>query len=326
MTRCARCEWCPDPDAEARPSEQLADHARDAGHWLCPSCAHSLTDVDPLHGCEACLTDARALLSGITTMYLELPEHLGHLNGSLRPQAGRSSDGKPLPGGDALVLLSGGSEGYSDDGVTAKDGDPPSVSFELGWWAMDLMDSREDPEELGERPRRIVVKAAGYLERHARWMANNHPGFAQMHGDLKALHARLERATGRGEVVVKANASCFDCGGDLIHDTVTISRHAGQGEDGPLRMGPVPTEEGSHTCRRCRRRYTPAELNLAQRAAWETVEDWVPLVAAARAAGLNVETVEKWAKRNVVATCCPVEGGRKMVWWPDVRARTRRAS
>lgn len=35
MTRCARCQWTPTPDAGPHLT-QLAGHAADAGHPLCP--------------------------------------------------------------------------------------------------------------------------------------------------------------------------------------------------------------------------------------------------------------------------------------------------
>lgn len=322
-TTCARCEF------RATEEEPLAVHAIGSGHPLCAICLRSLAGAEP-RVCEGCLQHAQSLLSGIVTMYGELPDHLGHLHG-WHPQTGRSSDG-PIMGGTVLVLLGPGSPGYDEDSNTSLEGDRPSIAYELAWWAMGWADTRQDmPADqallwMQGSPAGIMMRAAGYLETKMRWAATSHPAFDTFTSDLRRLHGLLERATGGGRVVEKAEADCFVCGGDLVQDTVTVMKRAGRQGEGPMRVGEVPTDDLSHTCETCHRRYTPAEYRMALRAAWASVEAWVPLVTAARDAGLNVETVEKWAARNQVATACPVDGGRKLVWWPDVQARTRKAA
>jgi hypothetical protein len=141
-------------------------------------------------------------------------------------------------------------------------------------------------------------------------MANTHPGFAQLHADLQRMHRCLERATGRDLPTERLNADCFDCGSHLVRQA--DPRTGLTGED--------------VTCRGCGRTYTPGELNLALRAALENAEGWVPITEAARLAGQPLRRVEGWVERNIVTTACPVEGGRRLVWWPDVQKRTRRAS
>lgn len=299
-TRCARCDW------RATDDEPLTVHAIGTGHPLCRCCERSLTVYEPAT-CERCLNTARELLAGITLMFAELPAHLGHLNGSLRPQTGRSSDGTPLPGSSVLVMLAGGSQGLEDDGETAKDTDPPSIAYDLGWWATAWQDDRGEHEDLGRTPARIVLKASGYLERKMRWAANSHPAFESFLADLKRLHAVLERATSRDTPVEKAGARCFECQGDLIR---VVDRDSG-----------VSTEDVA--CSTCHSVYDQARYNLALRAAWERTAEWVTLTEAARSARTRLETVETWSKRLQVGSACRLEDGRKLVWWPDVQTRMR---
>lgn len=311
MTRheCRRCDWTADPDGEIRPAEQLGEHARAAGHWLCGVCGQSLAEHDPALACERCLTVAQGNLSGIVTMYGELGEHLGHLNGSLRPQTGRSTDGKPLPGGTVLVLLSHGSEGLRDDIKTALEGDPPSISYELGWWAMAWSEDRGDRDDFGTTPARIVLKAGGYLERRMRWAANGHPGFAQFAADLARLHHTLERALGGGLPREKANAACFTCGGALYR---LYSPTTGLADD-------------HVTCVACGDTYDPARYALALRGAMDAgYEVWLHLEDAARSARVPVGTLYAWINRDRVQS--RIECGKRQVWWPDVWRRAKKAS
>lgn len=297
MSRCARCDWQDDHEANGTPKVQLALHALEAEHPLCPICARSLTNTDPGYGCERCLTHARSLLAGIVTMYSELPLHLGRSHGR-------------LPGGDPLVMLAAGSQGLAETGETSRPNDPPSIAFELGWWAVAWQDDREDPKHLGHSPARIVANASRYLEVHARWAAASSRGFPEFVADLERLHNRLERTTAHDLPQQRANADCFDCGGKLVRKA-----------DPKTGIFDI---EGAVECRQCGETYDPVRYQLALRVSWEAdLEGWVPLTAAARLVGANVETVETWAKRGHVQSACRVEDRRKIVWWPDVQERRR---
>ncbi|MCW2601841.1 MAG: hypothetical protein JWM02_3670 [Frankiales bacterium] len=251
--RCARCDWQSTPDLDQPPRQQAADHARDAHHPLCVVCSSSLTQHEP-QTCEGCLTTARENLAGIVTMYLELPRHLGHLRPIGYASSHGGGDGRPLPGGDALVLLSGGSEGGAPRKLTSGDlraperwwvkgatgplsqaalmaaerertgrehqvdnrpSDAQPVSDALGTWALEWQEERGESEQLGHRPADIVLAAAGYLERRCRWAANSHPAFDEFAADLTRLHQRLEVVTGRSERPIVAEADCFECSGAL---------------------------------------------------------------------------------------------------------------
>lgn len=304
---CKRCDWKPDPTGPKQ--DQVAAHAIDAGHPLCIVCFLSLTTVETLT-CEQCLTKARELLSGIVTMFTELPHHLGHL-----PPVGLSDghgggDGRQLPGGEVLTLLSGGSEGLAEDAETTREGDPRPVSFELGWWALAWQEERDEVEELGHRPAALVMAAAGYLERRCRWAANNHLGFDDFVKDLRRIHATLERATCRDSPTEKANADCFDCGGDLIRRTDPRTGLAHRHWE----------------CQDCAETYDEQRYALALSEAWQhRVEGWVSVTDVVRITARSRKTLDSWTDRGLVRVSFS-EAGRKLVWWPDVQVRLRRSA
>lgn len=291
--------------------------------------------------CESCLTDARELLAGIVTLWLELPVHLAQLRGSLNSGGSRgAADGRPLLGGDVLVLLGAGSPGYAEDEKTTRDGDPPSVAYELGWWEADWRERRGDLPAEPVRLAKALRRSAGYLEVHARWAAREHPGFADFHQDLSRLHELLERATGRARAAAHANAACFDCGGQLVRPLVEqlvvqwwLPHAVGPVREQDVRFatGPMEVEDDRDQspiveCRVCRRRYTPAEYALALRATSDSgLQGWVTVADAAAGARRSVETLESWVKRGLLEVACRVRDRRHLVWWPDVEARTRRA-
>ncbi len=302
--QCARCDFRPTDDPDVGHREQLAFHAAESLHTLCICCSRSLQKFEGGFTCDGCLNDARVLLAGIVTMWTELPQHLGHLRSpsydSDRPGA---SDGRPLPGGDILALLGPGSPGWAESTHSTKDGDPLSVSFELGWWAMEWQELRGEHEAL-----RTVDKAAGYLEVHARWAATSHPGFDAYLRDLRTLHGALERATARHKRDERTNTDCFHCGGVLTRRTQP---------DGLL--------DTDATCRTCRRRYTPAEYLLAQADTITTAREslgWVTVAAASYASQRPSRTIRDWAQQDKVLSSPHPDSGVLQVWYPDVNTMT----
>lgn len=313
LTGCARCPWTvtaePVPDREQR-----AGHTEESGHPLCTVCSR-LLPVGEGAACDGCLTRALEHLAGIRLMFDELPAHLARLRSAGGDGRRGGTDGAPLPGGDVLVLLGPGSEGLLDDETTARGGDATSVAFELGWWEQEWRERLADPVRQRPRSTRTVVHdAAGYLERKSRWAATSHPGFPQFEDDLRRLHVRLERATGRYRSPVPVAASCFDCGGVLER-----------------RIDARGLEERDATCRRCRRSYTPAAYTLALAARRQEgvagLTGWVTVPAAAAAAGRSVRTLRPWVQKHEVPVACRVADRRLLVWFPEVKElldRTRR--
>jgi len=271
---CARCEWQPTD------GDTLADHA--AEHPLCGCCSQSLT-VYERTVCDPCYQQAQSDLAGIAVMYAELPQHLGHVR-SPNYDRGRSTD-SPMPGGDVLVLLGKGSQGLAEDGTTTKDNDPPSVAYELGWWAIAWQDQRGEHVNVS-----TTNRAVAYLTATARWAATSYDGFAEYATDLRTLHGRLEAATARRRNPTRAGADCFQCGGPLVRLV---------DDDG--------FEQDQVTCRDCGHRLTPAGYRLALRAAAEAVA-WVeqdgetygtPAVLA-RHLGRSERTIRWWARAGQV--------------------------
>ena len=319
---CARCDWRPDVADVLAPRLQLAEHADAAGHPLCSVCRRSL-QMHERSTCETCKTAAVGVLDEVWALFVELPRQVGQVRAQAydadRPGA---ADGRPLPGGEVLVLLSRGSEGLAEDGTTSRDGDPTSVAYELGWWANAWGAARRDGEvvSLGSSPlarpwpaQRQVAAAYGYLLAHTRWAAQHHGGFVAYVEDLRRLHGRLERATGRAEVVERAEAECFTCGADSL-----VRKQTDRGL------------EDHWTCGRCGATYDWRRYLLACRA---RVEDgrmqlrdvgWGTVRQVAAAVGVSVNTAKAWASRGTVTACCRVDSQELLLWYPEADERAKR--
>ena len=240
--------------------------------------------------CSDCVAKAQTLLAEILAYYVELSEHLGMLRGQVLGTRGGGTEGRPLPGGDALVLLGPGSPGYSEDGETSREGDPPSVAYELGYWEKDWRDTRAESCTCGTVP--VSVK---YLYTHCRWASTSYPGFSAFLSDLKVLRLRLAVATSRHRAPVKANASCFRCGGVLQRQ-----------------INPQGLEDEHVTCRDCSDTYDTARYLLALRAAAEQASSYVdpdgdrwetPAVLSHRL-GRSVNSLAAWRRDQCVRAQC----------------------
>jgi hypothetical protein len=230
----------------------------------CGTCARRL-GVDEAATCRACVADVREHLALIVDLYATLPALLGGLGSNAPDPAGPVRSGeRPMPGGDVLVLLAGGSDalaalrrlraaqssGKSHEepawGADDRDRDPPSVAYELARWVTDWRLTRSEPSaSMG------VNASAAWLSIRIPWAAARHPAFAEFATDMARLRRRLEHATGTADRPERAGVPCFDCGGDL---------ERGWGHHG---------REDDWTCRRCRRVYDQAAYLLAVRATLE---------------------------------------------------------
>lgn len=352
--RCARCDFRVDPDGDAGGREQLLEHAQSSGHELCLICQRSLAPTD-IRVCEQCLTASRTVLSGVVTLWAELPRHLGHLRATAYDSARSSGDGRPLLGGDVLALGSPGSAGGGARRLTSSDRlqperwwvkgaigplthaavweserqrtgrehmvdnrptDPQSVAQVLTSWEDDWRHTRGEPASSmpAHSTARVVHAAAGYLEVHTRWAAQHHPAFDEYVHDLQALHSRLERATGRDQRIVRAEAECFGCGADALVRELTDRGY-----------------EDRWTCRRCGETYDWSRYLLAVsgRLQESDVPGWGLPEQIAYVLGVNAKTVRGWADRGLVAIACavsdkptrPTARAPLRVWWDDARTR-----
>lgn len=225
MTRylCRRCDWTPTGDQQR---DQLADHATDAGHPLCVVCSLSL-DRQERACCVMCVGATRRDLHRIVDLYAVLPDELGHATAApMDPMGGRRDDERPLPGGQILPLLAGGSRGltqitgaptsagvrdYSHE-ADERDSDPQSVAFELSRWEDHWRHLRREPAA-DHAP--TVTGCSAYLRRNVQWAADHDDAFQGFADDLHTLRGRLERVTGHDEPRAEPGAPCFDCGHDL---------------------------------------------------------------------------------------------------------------
>lgn len=236
--RAQGCEW---RAGEEEPRVDLVAHAQEAGHWLCVVCALSLRPDEPLT-CARCLARVREHLSEIVEKYALLP---GVMVGGLygEPGApkgeGQVSTERPLPGGDTLALLSGGSAGKSGafgyvlpngerDYSHAADelpGDPQSVAWELARWEDDWRLMRGEPAATKAA---TVSSAAGYLEVRSLWASNTHPAFDEFAADLRKLRGRLRATVGIREQH-DYGAPCFEpgCGERLERQWTGVASEEG---------------------------------------------------------------------------------------------------
>jgi len=261
---CARCDFHPTDDPDVGHREQLAFHAAESAHPLCVCCARSLVRGEA-GTCETrepgdgtpCLTTAREHLSGIRTLYDSLSSHLGHLRGpSLDSDRPNATDGRPLPGGEVLVLLAGGNEGGAARPLTATEQrqserwwvkgavgpltqagvmaaerertgrehvidnlatDGLSVHGLLTSWESDWRESFDDPSrDLAGSTDQQTRRANKYIEIQMRRASREHSAFDEFVNDLRRLEAALRRNFGDHRSPRKANARCLDCRGELI--------------------------------------------------------------------------------------------------------------
>lgn len=315
MNLCARCDFHGD----------LAKHAPESGHWLCPGCFQSLREDDPIQGCERCLTDFRRLLATAVLLWQELPHHLRTVSGSGLDGSVSGSGDSALPGGAALALLGPGGTGATarrltrtdlergvdgrEHGVDNHATDTPSVAWTLGQLEDDWRHTRGDTAAMtGTSTSAIIRGAIRYLDTHARWAANTHPAFADCLTELRQLVTTLEQATHRTRRPVRAAADCFDCSGPLYRRVI----------DG--------LEEDTLTCRQCKASYDPRRyaLSLAEHA-WHASrvevdgEIWTTVERAAHDSSRPISTIRVWIHRQKIRTL--TMKGVVLVAEADVQAR-----
>jgi hypothetical protein len=193
------------------------DHsARCKGCLPCPRHHCTVCNIHLLPGeqqtCTDCLAQTRRDLNAIVDNAALLPDHAldaahdGHLVAS-----------DPIPGGDALVMMSRGSEGLSDTGDTAAADEPLPPSYVLAWWEEQLREHlalASRAPAWRRRPAATLVGAHRFLNEQLTWAAANHPGFHALATDLRRLRAHLDELLRAGDAPAQG-VPCFTCGTHL---------------------------------------------------------------------------------------------------------------
>lgn len=185
----------------------------------CTVCTRHL-DVAEVHSCVACRGQARRDALAILELAVLLPPHALH--------AGRDAHlvaADDIPGGDALVLMSRGSQGLAEDGYTrvSLPTDPPSWTF--GWWEAQIREARGLEPAVWmptnrRRPARTITQASAFLLGTADvpgqldWAASSFAAFHVLAGDLDTTRRRLEELLYAGDAAAQGVA-CFTCGHTL---------------------------------------------------------------------------------------------------------------
>lgn len=240
---------------------------------------------------------------------------------------GKLAAADPIPGGDAIVMLSRGSEGLSDDGMS-NPGDPEPPAYVLGWWEerwrTDLGLASLRPA-WQRRADRTLTQAYVFLDTHLSTAAQQLAGFAQFARSLSDMRRHLESLLSAGDAPIRG-VQCFRCRQTLEREYrnpvecrhVLEAHRAGLGYAEWLRtLASYPVLAGEHAscdqgglldpdpvvgwhCPRCRRTYSPGEYALALKAAADEHAEALPATELAVRLGVSAATVWSWAHRGFV--------------------------
>lgn len=360
--RCRRCDWTPDPASPLGSRQQLAGHAEEAGHPLCVVCRHSLGS-DEQQTCEtprpgrqgqpaiaSCLTRARALLSGIETMWDDVPRHLGRRFGASQLDGSRGGgDGRPLPGGDLLALFGPGGNGDATRELTRLERAQPERWWLLGsvgpltrvdW--IQLEQARAGAEHKADNLDSDPASVAQILRQWVEdWQASGAPASLNLRAHTSNAHV-VHAAAGYLEVHARWAARNHPVFEDYVQDLQELHQRLelltgrlnrtvraeaecfGCGADTLVRE---LTERGyadAWTCQRCGESYDWQRYLLAigHRLRQEDVPGWGLPEQVGYVLGVNAKTVRGWVDRGQVSTACLRENDRRVrVWWDDARER-----
>lgn len=321
--------------------EQLRDHAISEMHPLCVVCTRSLPLLE-IQTCSACVGAARRDLAEIVELYALLPETLGHpASQRLGVAAGSGDDESPVPGGDALVMLAGGSGGRSQiRGVLLPNGersdeheedewetDAPSVAFELSRWEDDWRLVRQEPAAEGAATVAAAVRYLGGLR--LSWAGAHHEAFDEFASDLRRLVSRLRTAAGTAERPV-TGVECLNCEGVALQRRYR-DRKQGHGCLGHWDRCAWPyaphgcTDSGGLEddwhCPRCKRPYSEKEYDLAvaQRHAMAR-KGLVTASVVEDTLGIREDRLRQWASRGKVSRRGTDGRGRTLYALDEVRS------
>lgn len=333
--KCNRCD---------HHADDLAEHAAEAGHWLCVVCQRRSLTAFEAQTCTPCVGRVRGLLAELVDGYALL--------------APTSTDALTLLGDGSMQRMYRADEwthGYRDEWPT----DPLPVVAALASWEDFWREHFGDPAG----GKATLATVTGYLLRRLDRAAQTHPAFDEFAAELRRHRASVQAAVGLADVPVEAPAECFDCGEGSrllrtyreLAEPVAVRRargrravkrllepvrrqRAAERSYGVREVTPWPATalnvwrrivagtagEGltdDWTCEVCGRVYDQAGYFLALRSAASL---WVRVPTAAETAGRPVRTIRSWVNRGHVSAACRVKDRAVLVWWPDVSDRAFR--
>lgn len=238
-----------------------------------------------------CLGHLRVQLIELRELVAALPDQAQQGRAAYHPHA-------DVPGGDALVMLAPGNKlrtSHPDE----KKSDPRPPLTVLTWWV--LFWQRQLGH--GSMPQRTTPELTDYLLNSLSGLALN-PTLPVMARDIARLVRRTEDVLHDGVRPETSRVPCWECGTRL--EKVYASKLA----------------DDHWLCPRCGESYDRGRFDRAKHdhLASEGAARFVHISDAASAIGRPKATLETWVRRELVTTQRHPRTGRRMVWWPDVRA------
>lgn len=269
----------------------------------------------------------RLLALDIRDLYRELPDTVASIAGlhavTYAPTSARSATDVRVLGGDAAVMLGGGTDnvvtssrrGNRDHAADNHPTDPPSVLAVL----TRIEDAWRQAQQQPAAETTTTTAATDYLIANAEWAATHHEPIHDDIADLAQLRARLRNVTGHTDTPKASDAPCIDCNGRIVQR---------------YRHGRTPETSGlddTRECNRCGKTYTPTQYANAIEQRLETIrEDPDRLVTAAEARTLwrlSEKQLYTWENREKIRPAGTDDRGRRLYRNGDIHAlKTRTAA
>lgn len=284
----------------------------------CVECGYRHLDTGQRQTCVFCRAAVGSDIRTIVAYARLLPSH------ALVGQHPEPRGELPMPGGDALVMLLGGSENAT--GIRARIGfdpgpkaysyqtDPTPPLLTLATWEDDWRTILNNPT----KRRATYATTSAFLLAHLPWAAQNHPAFSQFADELRTTVGALERALHAGERD-DLGPPCMYCKNPPRLRRTYATPTPGRADQGGRREDWV--------CPKCRMTYDEAAYGKAEESYLQSkrAEDpWVPAHHVADLLNRPIKTVRTWVDRNVIRFVRD-ERGRLLVHWADTKAADLRA-
>jgi hypothetical protein len=181
---------------------------------------HRHLDATELQTCPECLGKVRRDLFAIVDLLTIAAEQLDGWSAvsPSAPKSGGSSNERPMPGGDLLVMLARGSWALSNPqrALDERPGDPDPIAYEMSRYEDDWR--REQRQPAATDSARHLARTISYLDRNMSWAAQHHPSFEEFAGVVREYRATLETQLRDGDRP-EHGVGCFECGTTLIRTT-----------------------------------------------------------------------------------------------------------